>query len=319
MCENACDASALLVPQSNKRRLLRLAIAGLFGTSMLAVASGAQARITKIAVLSSGAAFGGYSFAGVGTYQVLKGYAIDAVDPLDPQNAVITDIQLAPRDPNGKVNVVFNFYILMPSDRTKGNAKMMYEPVNRGSKTFGVMNNTPTFPTGNDPASITDPTALADSFLWTRGYTTVWSGWEYEGDPTQVANLSGSAAGVATNGTPLASMPVAYGPGNAPLTGPGYEYIVQTTATNSYTLAYPAASANQSAAVLTHRVHLDDPPQVVPTSGWAYTDATNTAIKLSPGPFVPQDIYEFSYLAKNPTVNGLGLAAIRDFALLKHR
>jgi hypothetical protein len=54
-------------------------------------------------------------------------------------------------------------------------------------------------------------------------------------------------------------------------------------------------------------------PETVPTSGWAYTDATNTAIKLTTGSFINNDIYEFSYIAKNPTVNGLGLAAIRDF------
>ena len=64
---------------------------------------------------------------------------------------------------------------------------------------------------------------------------------------------------------------------------------------------------------MTHRVHLDDPPQVVPTSGWTYTTPTDTAIKLTTGNFVNNDIYEFSYTAKDPTVNGLGLAAIRDF------
>jgi hypothetical protein len=209
----------------DKCPLLRLVITGLLASIVLAVPSGAQARITKIAILSSGTAFGGYSFAGVGTYQVLRGYAIDAVDPFEPQNAVITDIQLASKDSNGKVNVVFNFYILMPSDPAKGNAKMMYEPVNRGNKTFGVMNNTPTFPIANDPASITDSATLADSFLWTRGYTTVWSGWEYEGDPTQATNLSESAGGLATNGTPLTSMRVAYGPGNSALIGPRSRHL----------------------------------------------------------------------------------------------
>ena len=84
-----------------------------------------------------------------------------------------------------------------------------------------------------------------------------------------------------------------HGPGNSTITGPGYEYIVSPGAT--YTLAYPAASGDQSTAVLTHRIHLDDVAQVVPSSGWAYTDATNTAIKLIPGPFVANDIYEFSY------------------------
>ena len=96
------------------------------------------------------------------------------------------------------------------------------------------------------------------------------------------------------------------------ITGPGYEYIVSPGAT--YTLAYPAASGSQdpASAKLTHRVHLDDDPQDVPASGWKY-DSSNTAIKLSSGSFVANDIYEFKYIAKNPTVNGLGFAAIRDF------
>src|SRR5262249_57806805 len=106
---------------------------------------------------------------------------------------------------------------------------------------------------------------------------------------------------------------IAVGPGNSTLTGPGYEYIV--TGAASFQLAYPAASSAQGApnAVLTHRIHLNDPPEAVPAGGWAYTDANNTAIKLTTGNFVNNDIYEFSYIAKNPTVNGLGLAAIRDF------
>ena len=126
--------------------------------------------------------------------------------------------------------------------------------------------------------------------------------------------------GPLTGLTATASLPVVGTDPNNPITGPGYEYIVSPGA--SYTLAYPPASADQSKATLTHRVHLDDAPQVVPASGWAYANATsaadgsvipNGAIKLSAGSFVANDIYEFSYTAKNPTVNGLGFAAIRDF------
>jgi hypothetical protein len=128
----------------------------------------------------------------------------------------------------------------------------------------------------------------------------VWSGWE---------NNLGPLTGL----TATAVLPVATNPDGSTITGPGYEYIVSPGAT--YTLAYPAASASQdlASAKLTHRIHLDDTPMVVPASGWAYTDATNTAIKLTSGSFVANDIYEFSYIAKNPTVNGLGFAAIRDF------
>ena len=290
------------IPASDKIKISRLRFATLLATSMLAATSVAEARTTQIQILTRGTAFGGHSFAGVGQYEFITGIATGEVSPSDPLNAGITDIQLAPKNSRGNVVYQHNFYILQPLDFSKGNRKMMYEPPNRGGKTYQTLNNTPTQSpiNGDDPASITNPTELDDSFLWTRGYTTVWTGWENNLGP-----LNGFTA--------TASFPIVHGPGNSTITGPGYEYIV--TGGASFALAYPAASGNQGApdAVLTHRVHLDDPAVVVPTSGWAYTDATNTAIKLTTGNFVNNDIYEFSYTAKDPTPNGLGLAAIRDF------
>ena len=61
-----------------------------------------------------------------------------------------------------------------------------------------------------------------------------------------------------------------------------------------------------------HRVHLDDSPEVVPPSGWNY-NAGGTATSLAGGNFVANDIYEFSYTAKDPAVAGLGFAAVRDW------
>ena len=300
-------ASALFLraPCFHNRKLSRPGIASFLATAVLVAAPvAADARTTQIQILSRGTAFGGHSFAGVGQYEFITGVATGEVSPTNPQNAVITDIQLAPRNTRGNVTYQHNFYILQPLDPGKGNHKMMYEPPNRGGKTYQTLNNTPDG--NNDPAALTDATELDDSFLWTRGYTTVWSGWENNLGP-----LTGPFP--ATGPVATATFPIAHGPGNATITGPGYEYIVTGAAT--FTLAYPAASGNQGApdAVLTHRVHLDDTAAVVPTSGWTYTDATNTAIKLTSGNFVNNDIYEFSYIAKDPTVNGLGLAAIRDF------
>jgi hypothetical protein len=272
-----------------------VAVAVASALAVSALSAPAYARTTKIQITSRTTAFGGYAFAGVGQYEKITGIAYGEVDPNDPQNAVITDIQLAPRNARGNVEYAHNFYILKPVDLSKGNHQMMYEPPNRGGKTYATLNRSPG---GNDPGgTITDPAALARSFLWPRGYTTVWSGWENNLGP-----LSGLTA--------TAQLPVATNNG-ATITGPAYDYIV--TGAASFALTYPAASGNQADAKLTHRVHLDDPPVEVPASGWAYTDATNTAIKLTTGNFVNNDIYEFSYVAKNPTVNGLGLAAIRDF------
>jgi hypothetical protein len=101
----------------------------------IAATSGAEARTTKIQLSSPVIAFGGYSFPGVGQYEVITGIASGEVDPSNPQNAVITDLQLAPRNANGKVAYQHNFYILKPVNLGNGNHKMMYEPPNRGGKT----------------------------------------------------------------------------------------------------------------------------------------------------------------------------------------
>ena len=279
------------------RNLLWASIAAGLACGMLA-SGGAAARTTKIEILSRTTAFGGYSFPGIGQYEVIKGIASGEIDPSDPLNAVITDIALAPRNANGHVEYQHNFYILKPLDLGKGAHKVMYEPPNRGGKTFQTLNRSPG---GNDPGTtITDPVALADSFLWPQGYTMVFSGWEND-----LAAL--------TSTTATAHFPVLKNADGSDITGPGYEYIVSPGAT--YKLTYPAASGSQAPgdAVLTHRIHLDDLPDVVPPSGWAYTDATNSTIKLTTGSFVANDIYEFTYVAKDPTPNGLGFAAVRDF------
>ena len=87
-----------------------------------------------------------------------------------------------------------------------------------------------------------------------------------------------------------------------------------TSGATSYALAYPAAILDKSKATLTHRVHLNDTPEKVPASGWQY-NADGTAIELLPAgsPFVANDIYEFNYTARDPTINGVGFAAVRDW------
>src|SRR5262249_12895989 len=148
------------------------------------------------------------------------------------------------------VEYSFNFYILKPINLTQVNpalngfGKVMYEPPNRGTKTWAALGRV----TGgglNDPGSITDPGVLANSFLMPRGYTLVWSGWEPLGS---LASLTASAA-----------LPIAKNSGGSSITGPAFEYIV--TGANSFTLAYPAANAlDMASAKLTHRIHLNDLP-----------------------------------------------------------
>lgn len=278
-----------------QRRLLHVAVAGaLVAAATLAVAP-AGARIIKITIDSRATAFGGYAWPGVGQYEKITGWAYGELDPNDPHNAVITDIKLAPRNAAGKVEYSHNFYILKPLDLSKGNHKIVYDAVNRGSKTFSVLNRGLN---GDDPGGVTDAQALSNTFLFPKGYSYVASGWDV------------SAGTSSANNVLIINLPVAKNLDGSTITGPAYEYIV--TGGASVALTYAAATLDKSQAKLTHRVHLDDPPQVVPSSGWNY-NADGTAISLAGGNFVNNDIYEFTYTAKNPTVNGIGFAAVRDF------
>ena len=291
-------------PASSRRHIAPV----LFAALALAAPPVADARITRIEIdtaRSESPTFGGYSWPKVGQYEKIVGKAYGEVNPHDRQNRVIVDIEFAPRNARGNVEYAFNFYILKPIDLSKGAGKMMYEPPNRGGKTWGALGRVtvPAGANGDDPGSaITDPTVLANSFLMPRGYTIAWSGWE---DLDSLDNPDFNST---------ASFPIAKKRDGSPITGPSYEYIVVggMTGAPSFALSYPAATLDKTQATLTHRVHLDDLPQVIPASGWNY-NPDGTAISLAGGNFVPNDIYEFAYTAKDPKVNGLGFAAVRDW------
>ena len=283
-------------PAARMGVFLRVALACVLAAAFAAVP--AHARVKKVQISTKESpTFGGYAWPGVGQYEKIVGKAFGELDPKDPKNAVIVDLQLAPKNANGKVEYSFDFYLLKPIDLSKGNHKMLYEPPNRGRKTIAALNRGVG---GQDPGSVKDAALLANSFLMPQGYSISFSGWD--------ASAGNSSADFNTTIT----LPVARNADGSPITGPAYEYIVNSGA--SYELTYPAATLDQSKATLTHRVHLNDMPETVPALGWQY-NADGTSIELLPAgtAFAKNDIYEFSYTAKDPTVNGIGFAAVRDW------
>src|SRR6266850_3458427 len=263
----------------------------------------ARARITKIVITSiENPTFGGTLFGvngSVGAYQKLRGVAFGEVDPADPQNAVLTDIELV----SGKVTYSMDIYILRPVNLDSGNRKLFVEVNNRGNKLFGPFNLSGG---GNNPTTAAD---TGDAFLMNQGYSLAWNGWDISAPPATLLNNNLNI-----------TVPVATYPDGSTITGPSYEYIVFDNATTmSSTLAYPAASLDKSEARLTVKQHLRDTPVEIPANGWDYTSTAGTAIKLTSGAFQQSAIYEFTYMAKNPLVAGLGFAATRDFiSFLRH-
>ena len=106
--------------------------------------SAGQAHIVRIEITSmESPTFEGRTFGGVGQYEKLRGVAYGEVDPTDPRNAVITDIEFAPRNANGMVEYSMDFYILKPIDLQQGSHKLFIEVNNRGRKRFSGLNNSP--------------------------------------------------------------------------------------------------------------------------------------------------------------------------------
>ena len=256
--------------------------------------------ITRVEITSSTPAFEGRTFGAVGAYRKLRGKAYGEIDPANLRNAVITDLALAPRNERGRVEYSMDIYLLEPADPARGNHKLFMEVNNRGNKLFGGFNQSSG---GNDPGSAAD---AGQAFLMNQGYTLAWNGW----DPS---------ASAANNGLTI-SVPVAKNADGSPITGPSYEYIVfDNGTTQTANLSYPAASADQSGATLTMREHLTDPPVTIPTSGWSYASGKSIQLLPTGTPFKQSAIYEFTYVAADPYVAGIGFAATRDFvSFLRH-
>ena len=277
-----------------------------FGVTV-AFSPDADARITQIVLGAPTSPFGSTSFGNVGAYEQIDGVAYGELDPLDPLNAVIQDIALAPRNARGNVEYSTNVSILKPVEESRGNHTMLFEIVNRGNKLDpGFFN-----------VGVTTANPAGDGFLENQGFTLVWAGWQ--------ADL------VAPPGVNLVTMsaPIAHNPAGSTITGVvRSEFIVSAPRSTQNILAdsssntpgYPTVSLDNSHDTLTMRVHQSDPKVVVPNSDWAYADCTSTPFPGVPNAqkvclksgFDTNHIYELIYTAKDPIVMGIGLAAIRD-------
>jgi hypothetical protein len=272
--------------------------------------------ITKIIIdRTESPAFGGVSFGQVGCYEKLVGRACGELGPKSSLNAVITDIELAPRNARGRVEYATDFYILKPMDGTRGNQVLLFDVTNRGNKiTYLPLNfpfkAPPQFPPINNPR---DPEDAGTGYLMRQGYTIVWTGWDATAPP-------GNRRMIIT--VPIASA------GSKPIVGPALEEIMVDNLQNvapdadvfTFPLTYPAATLERAEATLTVRRYRTDPPTIIPAESWQYLDATT--IGLLPNgkqAFERGMIYQFVYSATNPIVAGIGFAAVRDFvSFLRH-
>ena len=162
--------------------------------------SPAAARILKVEVISTEPAFGGAGFGDVGPYDRIVGRVTGSVDPADPSNAIIQDIDLAPKDADGRVSYSTPIEILRPHDPAKANRILLFEVVNRGNKLILSSFHDGVTGTIADRNNLTTP---GDGWLMKQGYTLVWFGWEMD-TPASLGHL-GMTPVIAANKRRLAA------------------------------------------------------------------------------------------------------------------
>lgn len=276
------------------------------------------AGVTRFEVtLVESPTFEGRSFGTVGQYEKIYGIAHMEVDPRDPRNQRITDIEYAPLNSRGMIEISADVHIVKPIDMSRGSRVMFYGLNNRGGKSgLGVR--------GNNPTLAGD----VDSTFANRGLTLVWSGWEDESfRPPSAYTLN-------------ARLPVARNPDGSSITGEAlYELSFDIESGDQFgvisagggagrDMKYRPVSTDPSAARMLVRNNsrfVGGPlaeRRVVPHGVWEWLDGETVRIDRSHEFLAPYDAgaaFEFIYLARDPVILGLGFAAVRDVvSFLRH-
>lgn len=266
----------------------------------------AWAEVVRIEITRREPFAEGREFGSVGAYEKIVGRIYYAVRPDDPRNAVITDIQRAPKTAEGRVEFWSDFFLLKPVDSRRGNGKILYDVNNRGNKlALGTFNGA----RGNNPTTAAD---AGNGFLMRLGYSVLWSGWNAEVAPG--------------NDRMTMSVPIATDNGK-PIIGRMHVEICRDERVDCQplywspwgsSLTYSPLSLDTTKAELSVRPRRDEPATVISPDRWAFG-------RLEDGKFVPDSgwiwlkdgiqpgqLYDLVYEVRDPKVLGLGLAGVRD-------
>lgn len=269
-----------------------LALAGLFATAAPGIAEVIRLEVTA----PPQSAFGGREFGITGRYERLTARATLALDPTLPQNAVIADLALAPRNAQGRVEAMTEIVILRPAEAQRGNRTLFVEVPNRGRELAGQLYNDGA---ANDLLLGRDP---GNGFLLRQGYTLVWVGWQADIPPGE-----GRGAGLRLEAPVVPNV-----------TAPSREEFLFDNRTSPVTapLTYPAATPE--GATLTVRTRFEDQRQTPADLRFRFLDPQRIEI-TRPAGFDAGALYELIYTARDPKVQGIAFAALRDVAAFLHR
>ncbi len=302
--------------------------------ALLLVVFQAQARLVELEITSRELVLDGKAFGKAGAYEKLRGTAHFEVDPSDPRNAQVFDLDKAPTNAAGNVAFSADVYILKPVDMRKGDTKkgaknelgrsLFFEVNNRGNKiALALMQDTPPTANINDPTTAED---FGNGFLMRQGAVIAWVGWGADIAPGN-NRLTVDFPIAMEGGLPITERILTefsdrnFG-GGTPFTLP----LSGGTAFNSYA----AVATDKAAAEAELRARPSDSPipsgpeipagTLVADDQWSFAACPDgppgtpsvTDICLAGG-FQNDRVYELRYRATRSPVMGLGYVTSRDF------
>ena len=269
-------------------RTLVLAIAiAVFGSVVVT-----DAHVTRIEILKVEPVMpGGTADPSAGPFEKVTGKAYGELDPNDPRNALITDIQFAPRNARGKVEYVATFALIKPVDMAKASGVLMYSVVNRG---------------GGSPS------------VSPEGHVSLVSGWQGDVVPSAINQTIQVPTAHNADGSSLVGPFVIRFVNQS---GNTAQLIIPRATPTPYPPAtLDTANATLMSATAESATGVKSGTVKLPSTDWAFAncetmpfpgkpDATRICVK---GGFNPALLYELHYIAKDPLVLGIGFAATRD-------
>jgi alpha/beta hydrolase family protein len=251
------------------------------------------AEVTRVTIASRSAIANGQPFGATGSYEKLAGTIEFALDPLNPQNGRIVDLDRADRAGDGRVHFTADLAVLRPVDPLRGNGVLLFEVVNRGR--IGLLTRFNSAPGAIDPVTSAD---FGNGYLMREGYTLVMVGWEFDIPP----------------GTIRLEAPRLDG-----LLEPIHVSFVLDRKADEASLddapMYSPVDPADAASTLTVRDHYWNAATPIARSRWKFVTGTAGPPRLAlDGGFEPGRMYEVTFKARGARVVGTGLAAIRDAA-----
>ncbi len=302
--------------------MLRRAVVTLTVVGLMAgwVAATADARVVRIVVDRTTPYAGGRTFGEAGVFERLEGTVHMEVDPDDPLNSVVVNLDRAPRNANGLVEFSAPFVIIRPVDASRGNRKILYGINNRGNAIEIPFQTFPRLPTGADPET-------GDGLFFQMGYTFVDAGWAGDIITTETRLGADLPVAVQADGSPIVSRIRVQYPTDSPGRSDGEDeggisgYTLPLKGTERF-VSYETADTRTDNSTLTVRGAISEARRAVPSDRWAFgtcptgeTSLAATTYDICVFDGLKRDhIYELTYPAKNPWVMGLGYAVTRDLA-----